>query len=111
MTDHLELTAHRTKAEFDQQVRVTYLGQAHFAGTGPAGTTCRQCRFWHLSDADGEPQPPYYSGETGELHKARCNRPMMNKAHRRVPHDAPSCRLFEASDNPKPAKKPDAPVA
>lgn len=111
MTDHLELTAHRTKAAFDQTMRVTFLGQAHFAGTGPEGTTCRECRFWHILDKKGNPTPPYYDGETGELHKAKCNRPIMNKANRRVPHDAPSCRLFEASANPKPAVKPDAPAA
>ena len=31
---------------FDLQVRSSYPGQAHFAGTGPARATCGQCVHW-----------------------------------------------------------------
>ena len=31
--------------EFDHKVKKTMPGMAHFAGTGPEGTTCGQCLF------------------------------------------------------------------
>ncbi|UWF67345.1 hypothetical protein [Brucella sp. 1315] len=46
MAEHFNISPHMTAADFDCQVRNTYLGQAHIAGTGPDGTTCRQCRHW-----------------------------------------------------------------
>jgi hypothetical protein len=112
MPDHLELTRHRTRSEFDARIEQTYLGQAHIAGTGPPGTTCRQCVFWHawkwtrasrLDERVRVPAKPGYSG--GVLGRAMCNKPIINKARRRVPHYAPSCRLF--INNPE---APDATV-
>jgi hypothetical protein len=32
--------------ELVQQIRNTAPGQAHWAGTGPAGMTCGQCQHW-----------------------------------------------------------------
>lgn len=46
MAEHFNISPHMTAADFDCPIRNTYLGQAHIAGTGPEGTTCRQCKHW-----------------------------------------------------------------
>ena len=99
-------------------IAATFLGQAHIAGTGPAGATCRECVFWHLikfrkvSDGvyDELHVPPGYFGKKHkttpcEIKKAKCHRPIMNKANRQIPHHASACRLFERNDNAPEAKK------
>ena len=118
MPEHLVFSEHLTGAPFDSPIRETYLGQAHIAGTGPAGTTCRECIFWDLRAmrkiAGGgyqEYSKPYeYFGARHqktpcELKKRKCLRPIANKASRLIPHHAKSCRLFEPADNPPPARK------
>jgi hypothetical protein len=81
----------------------TYPGQAHFAGSGPAGTTCRECRFW---------QPPSglrtYTYFTGSrlLKPCRClKRPQIKGGEigGEVPHNAASCKYFEPADAAAPA--------
>lgn len=111
---------HLTEAHFDSPIRQTFLGQAHIAGTGPAGATCRECVFWHCwksqrKNPDGSPRPsrpvpPGYFGKRHEktpleLKKAYCNRPIANKAKRLIPHHAKACRLFEPEEFPLPAKR------
>jgi len=115
MTQHLLFSEHLTPAVFDRPIRETFLGQAHIAGTGPEGKTCRECVFWHVWKWDNggrsnEPaHPGYFNKDNPEkglgLKKALCNRPIANKAHRRVPHEAKACRLFEENSNPPPAVK------
>lgn len=99
MADHIHPTPHLTVGAFDSRIAGTYLGQAHIAGTGPEGTTCRMCVHWHAWRWKGRGDKavrvavsPGYS--KGELAKASCNKPIMNKARRRVPHFAPSCSFF-----------------
>lgn len=119
--EHLKFSEHLTAADCDQAIRETYIGQAHIAGTGPAGTTCRECRFWHkweyvgVKDGvyvnDYVPCPPGFyskrhSEHPNEVKKAYCNRPILNKAWRLIPHTAKSCRLFEPAADPVPAKRP-----
>lgn len=110
MPEHLEFSAHMTANEDHAPVSQTYLGQAHIAGTGPVGTTCRECVFWHCWKADSKREGVYHHApagyyKDGSLKKAICNKPIINKAYRLVPHYAPSCRLFQASEIPQPAKK------
>ncbi|WP_421930069.1 hypothetical protein [Nitratireductor rhodophyticola] len=119
--ERLRLSEHMTAAKFDEQVRGTFVGQAHFAGTGPKGKTCRECLHWHkvkrvrIQGTDrfiDEAAPPGYFSDKhpekpGELKKARCNRPIMNKAKRQIPHFAMACRLFEPNDNPPPETRPE----
>ena len=40
--------AHLTDAGsvVERQIKITHKGQAHFAGSGPAGETCKTCRHW-----------------------------------------------------------------
>lgn len=47
MAQHLLFSEHMTAREVHKPIADTYLGQAHIAGTGPEGRTCRECRFWH----------------------------------------------------------------
>ena len=119
--EHLMFSDHMTEAKFDTPIRETYLGQAHIAGTGPEGTTCRECKYWHAwkntrnspySENPPTPVAPgYYSKNeeerANEIKKARCNRPIANKARKAIPHFAKACRLFVASENPPPAKRPE----
>lgn len=117
MPDHPELNEYLTKASFDAAIRETFIGQAHIAGTGPAGTTCRQCTHFHRWRRDKETgrdaivPPGYYSKRHKEspleLKKAYCNRPILNKARRLIPHVAKSCRLFEKNPTPPPITKPE----
>lgn len=117
MGAHLQFSEHLTPAPCDIPIRETFLGQAHIAGTGPDEKTCRECRFWHCwaRDKHGDltiPRPPGYYGKRHRVHplepkKAFCNKPILNKAARLIPHDAKSCRLFEPADNPMPARRPE----
>lgn len=120
MAQHLLFSEHMTAKEVHRPIAETFLGQAHIAGTGPEGKTCRECRFWHawkwrklvgggkeLIAAD-----PGYFGKKHKLQplglkKAKCNRPILNKANRLIPHGAKACRLFEPAEHPLPARRPD----
>jgi len=45
----MRTTLHMIEAhppELVQQIRNTAAGMAHWAGTGPAGKICGECRFW-----------------------------------------------------------------
>lgn len=44
MAQHLLFSEHMTAKEVHLPIAETYLGQAHIAGTGPEGRTCRECR-------------------------------------------------------------------
>ncbi|NML93763.1 hypothetical protein [Novosphingobium olei] len=110
MADHLEFGAGLTKADYDQPFRDTFLGQAHIAGTGPAGATCRECKFWRVMGRDGPAIPGHYSrtnkDKAGQLKKAKCIFPIPHKANRMFPHSAKACRMFEQSETVPPLNAP-----
>jgi hypothetical protein len=91
------ISDHMTAAPHDRTARMSYPGQAHFGGTGPALKTCRECRHW------GDGKPDYHS-RTGKYHglirPAPCAkfRALMHEIGGKVPDDAPSCRYFEQAD-------------
>lgn len=65
-------------------------GMAHFAHTGPDGTTCRMCQFW------GNPNKTPRRSE-GLLTNRRCRkfRTMnMGEWGAGIPPDTPTCRHF-----------------
>ena len=72
-------------------VAKTIAGQAHFAGTGPAGMTCRQCVHW-----GGKSSPR--RDDAGELMPRRCRQfsRMMQSLECRtgIPHGTAACRHF-----------------
>ena len=51
----LPVGEHLTAAPCDEALRQTYIGQAHIAGTGPIGATCRECRHWHRWKTEPDP--------------------------------------------------------
>ncbi|WP_315749581.1 MULTISPECIES: hypothetical protein [unclassified Bradyrhizobium] len=85
-----------TAAPPDQIARATHPGMAHFAGSGPALKTCRDCRFW-------EHDHDYYSRRSkhhGRIRPARCRkfRQLTNEVGAPIPDDAAACRHFEEAD-------------
>lgn len=82
--------------------RETHDGQAHLAGTGPSGRTCRECVHWACGRGEYK--------NNGELKSARCNkfsRLTGGRKGREVPHHALACRHFEFSAEPPKAFKHD----
>ena len=82
---------HLTRGPDDAKYAATHLGQAHIAGTGPAGKTCRECIHWSAKHVRRY-------GD-GSLRNHQCHYPILNKARNAVPHDAPACRFFMERDN------------
>ena len=113
MPDKIEFSPHLKMLPEHAAIAGTFLGQAHIAGTGPCGKTCRECAFWGVLKK-GEIYPPSRFAKSnkefaGLMRKGGCHKPMRNKSKRRFPHDAAACRLFEQNTNPPPVKEtPDA---
>lgn len=119
MPDHIRINPHLKRSPSDELIGKTFIGQAHIAGTGPEGKTCRECQWWYVmarvnpqarpwEDNRVVPSHPGYYGPSHndkplEAKKAKCNRPIANKSSRRIPHHALACRLFVQDDNPLPA--------
>lgn len=97
----------QTDPEFEAMRRRTYPGMAHFAGTGPKGTTCRQCKHW---DGAGE-QTGYFSktGKNGGVIKPRsCSKHrelMRGQTGPAIPHNAASCKHYEEAAEIPPVEK------
>ena len=71
--------------ELDRQVRQTYAGQAHWAGTGPQGATCGKCSHWSGGAYSS-------SGSCREfLRRMRSAAP---KKEHRIPREALACNAF-----------------
>ncbi len=107
LIDPLSISAQLTKGYGNEDaIRKTFGGMAHFAGTGPEGKTCRECRFWNYQ-RDG-----YHakSGKHANMIKAqRCMRytqMSQGKAGEAVPAQAMACKYFEAADQVRPLTRP-----
>lgn len=106
-------TDNLTHSENLEGVCGTNLGQAHFANTGPAGKTCRECSHWGRfgegSHGKKIPIDPVYSGSHSDdlmhLNSAPCNYRIANKSDLYVPHDSGSCRFFEFNQSAPPATR------
>lgn len=86
---------------FESKRRATAPGMAHWAGSGPTGTTCRECAHW--TGCGGE--VGYYSkkgGGGGVIKPRKCAqyRKMMTEAGPGVPHETPSCKYFAVNATP-----------
>jgi hypothetical protein len=70
----------------DKLARQSFAGMAHFAGTGPRGATCKQCKLWNYD-------PIKSPDET----KARCwkYKQITNHNGGLVPSVALACKYFE----------------
>jgi hypothetical protein len=94
----LPMAPHMTFDAMDSLARITFCGQAHFAGTGPPGRTCRECEHW-LGGG-------YHHHPSGirTLKPAPCGRfaDLMNHPGSPVPQEALACKYYEAADRPPP---------
>jgi len=80
------------------QVDLTHDGQAHWAGTGPANKTCRECAHFC---ADRRYSAASVSHAKGELTPAPCRLYRRRTGRlRNIPHRAVACKYFEQNDNP-----------
>lgn len=114
MSALLQFGARMKALPHEAALRRTYLGQAHIAGTGPEGSTCRECAFWGIARAkDGEAKicsPGHFAksnkAQAGHLKKGSCHKLRHRKSNRQFPCSALACRLFEPAESPPPAIKP-----
>lgn len=89
MAEQFNISPHMTAADFDCPIRNTYLGQAHIAGTGPEGTTCRQCKHWgktkFVKDEHGNYvekfAPPQTEWQKAQAVSGRAKRRLLPQAH------------------------------
>lgn len=89
--------AHLTGGTLPDAMRLTSAAMAHFAGTGPAGTRCGQCRHHAVTSAKLKSKlPDEWPGRNMKCLKAISLR--RHKAEGGVHSLTPSCKHFE----PKP---------
>lgn len=94
---------HREDQPAAMAARVTHVGQAHFAGSGPPGRTCRECTLWHWSaKVEGWSQLHVPKPSSCAKYKE-----LMRAWGRRVPHGAMACRHFVMRDHAMPLTKPE----
>lgn len=99
---------HLTLSELLEPIRKTQIGQAHFAGTGPDGRTCRECRHFFCRSKDGKEYFRYQAAANAPkgpdrdvyLQAAHCNCPIPNKAYRPIDPTQEACRHFSERSEP-----------
>lgn len=101
----LDIDHRLTRDPTSDRAAATHAGQAHFAGTGPQGRTCRECKFWITVSAGVS--HAYYAGaarhgRTLKPHPCKLFRKFTGKPGTPVPYNAGACKYFEPSDNPPP---------
>ena len=92
MGEFFRVTPNLTAGHDDKlcrQIEASYEGMAHWAGSGPKGAKCRECRNW----GDG----------TGKKQKAMerpCDkfRRMTGTKSKKVPRHAAACKYFEPNN-------------
>lgn len=103
---HQTIQQHLTSLnpEIDRAQRNTFPGQAHFGGTGPQGSVCRECNHWTGCGREAG----YYAkrGMSGGGLKPRACGKFKALTHDigpPIPFDAPACKYFELNPAPPPA--------
>lgn len=79
--------------DLSEQIKKTHEGMAHWAGSGPAGATCRMCKHWNYR---GYKKDPGFGRP--ELKDATCGRFISMCARSKglpIPHNADACKYFE----------------
>lgn len=91
------------RTDLDAQLAQTHHGQAHFATTGPADATCRECRWW--AHAKQKWHPVVHGGK---LKDSRCIkfRRLTGRRGKPVPHDAAACSHFQPGEHVPEVVKP-----
>jgi hypothetical protein len=103
ISKHLTPTGNARQAKYEER---TFPGMAHWATSGPANKTCRECRFWAPAG-----DKSYYKRDLhGELKNRRC-RKYYNLTHdvngQSVPHFALACKYFSEVENPPGIDRPE----
>jgi hypothetical protein len=109
MSKLLKLDRHLTQDAFGHLALSTYEGMAHFAGTGPAGKTCRMCKFWcppagartHLYGSQSSK-----NGTRLKSHSCLKHRQLGGTSKEGVPPETSACKYFESAPNPPPLFAP-----
>jgi hypothetical protein len=97
----MKTTAHLTSinTEFEQQVRKTRAGMAHFAGTGPFTATCGECTHWNywrqIRNACGDLVRTTKSQGCEKFYE------LTGKHGPAIPPGTEACRYFERRENSK----------
>lgn len=89
---------------FAKKLSKTYPGQAHLAGEGKKGATCRECKHWDFEGYYASSNPRH--GATLKPSSCMKYKFFTNKRGPKVPHTASVCKYFEghvdtAKDTPK----------
>lgn len=93
---------------FDEQsergFRDTPPGMAHWTGTGPDNTTCRECAHFGREGRYIADSPKHAKGE---LKPAHCNKywQLMRGKGPKIKPSLASCKHFEAREGPEPLYK------
>ena len=90
---------HLTAGPVDTLARATHPGMAHFAGTGPALKTCRECLFWNHKLYDYRAKGGKHRGL---ILPADCKkyRQMTQQVGAKIPDDAAACKYFDENTSP-----------
>lgn len=96
MTDGLSLHLTQPNADLGQKIAQTPTGMAFWSGTGPAGSTRRECQFF-------DHQKSYYAKRGmsgGGLKPAQCKKykAMTQQSGGSIPHETRACKYFELAD-------------
>ena len=92
----MNISKHLTKAHApDMQAKIdcTPAGMAHWAGTGPAGETCRRC----LEMYDDE-HPPKYEGGLITGRRCRKRSRLSGAGSNAMPASTPACIYFKLNE-------------
>lgn len=98
-SDIMSLHLTEPNKELGEKRRKTPPGMAFWAGTGPAGKTCRECKFWENQG---------WLTSCGLLKDAHCEkytRMMNGNVGGRIPHFTVACKYFEAEAFPPSIEK------
>jgi hypothetical protein len=80
----------------NHQAAASFVGMAHFAGTGPEGKTCGECYFW----ANGNPSERLANRRVKPRACAKY-RQLAGREGTPVPHHAGACRYFLPTHPPE----------
>ena len=109
MTGLLKLTPRLTRDPVRDAASTTYQGMAHFAGTGPAGKTCRECRFWRPTAGPASHQYGLQGSKHGRQLKEHCCfkfRALTGAYGPKIPHKVRACKYFEPAEKTPPIFDP-----
>ncbi len=104
MASKIAFSDYLTRPEGDDESRrraMTYVGMAHFAGSGPPGQTCRGCEHWLTNGWHADKM-----SHRGALKDSVCDAYVRmkgkaaSKSTPKVPHSAWACRYFEPREQP-----------